>query len=162
MLRLGVGGALLFGIAAACSDPVSNPTQNQASALSQDVLADRSDDRSDSDNDRDRPRRSDEESGIDVYDDCDPKDPGWAPTGGCTLQGGKVSLEEFNLLLASPLSASVVGHPAWRNEPSYLRVGLGEVVPVENEGGRFHTFTRVARFGRRPCASLKSGTDHGP
>ena len=25
---------------------------------------------------------------ISILDRCDPSDPGWAPTGGCTLQGG--------------------------------------------------------------------------
>lgn len=156
MLRLRVGGgALLLGIAAACSDPVTNPAQNQASVLSEAVLADRSEE-------RERRRGSDDETGIEVYDDCDPNDPGWAPTGGCTLTGGKVSLEEFNLLLASPLSLSVVGHPAWRNEPSYLRVGSGETVPVENEGGRFHTFTRVARFGGGRVPPLNQGLTMAP
>lgn len=106
------------------------------------VLADRSasDDRS---NDFGRSSNAT----IDVLDDCNPNDPGWAPTGGCSLKGGLVSLEEFNLLLGSPLSTAVVGHPAWRNEPSYLVVKAGKGVRAENEGGRFHTLTRVVQFG---------------
>lgn len=157
MLRLSVcGGALLLVIAAACSDPVSNPQQTQVSAPSEVALADRSDGGE---------RGSDESdngTGIDVYDDCNPNDPEWALTGGCTLQGGTVSVDEFNRFLQSPFSASVVGHPAWRNEPSFLRVGLGATVLVENEGGRFHTFTRVAEFGGGRVPPLNQGLTMAP
>jgi len=157
MLRLSVGGVvLLLVMAAACSDPVSNPQQTQASTLSEVALADRSDD-----GERGR-AKSGHGTGIDVYDDCDPNDPGWIPTGGCTLQGGAVSVEEFDRFLHSPLSASVVGHPAWRNQPSYLRVGSGQTVPVKNEGGRFHTFTRVAEFGGGRVPPLNQGLTMAP
>jgi hypothetical protein len=67
----------------------------------------------------DKPGRGDDEGDgegdearIELYDDCNSNDAGWAPTGGCTLKGGMVTLEEFNSLLASPLSQSVMGHPA--------------------------------------------------
>jgi hypothetical protein len=42
---------------------------------------------------------SDEEYGkpkVVLRDDCDPRDPGWTPTGGCTLSEGDVTLAEFN------------------------------------------------------------------
>jgi hypothetical protein len=85
---------------------------------------------------------------VKVLDDCDPADPGWEPTGGCTLRGGAVTFDEFNLLLFSPLSAgSVVGHPAWRMSPSYFLIEPDENVSVKNEGGRIHTFTEVEHFG---------------
>src|SRR5687768_2085619 len=80
---------------------------------------------------------------IAVLDDCDPDDPSWAETGGCVRRNGAVTNAEFTAFLASPLSLSVVGHPAWRNEPSYVKVGAGESVRVTNEGGRGHTFTAV-------------------
>ena len=84
---------------------------------------------------------------VEIYDDCDPADANWDRTGGCTLEGGRVTEAEFNLLLFSPLSGdSIVGHPAWRMEPAYLRL-LGGTLDAKNEGGRVHTFTEVASFG---------------
>jgi plastocyanin len=88
------------------------------------------------------------DNNIAMLDDCDPSDPGWAPTGGCLLRVGTVSLAEFNALLFSPLSGTIpVGHPAWRNEPSYISTFIGRTVRVTNWGGRAHTFTEVANFG---------------
>lgn len=88
---------------------------------------------------------------IAIRDNCDPTDPAWAPTGGCLLRRGDVRVAEFSALLRSPLTipanASLIGHPAWRNDPSYLSVEQGKSVRVINEGGRVHTFTEVAAFG---------------
>lgn len=83
---------------------------------------------------------------ISMMDDCDPA--AWPP-GGCLLgpHEGDISPAEFGALLHSPLYPTVVGHPSWRNEPSYLAVALGKTVKVKNDGGRVHTFTRVASFG---------------
>jgi len=88
-----------------------------------------------------------EEGRIAMRDDCDPTDPAWGPTGGCKLEEGDVNFREFNALLFSPFSTSTIGHPAWRAEPSYLKVEVGETVVVKNTGGRIHTFTEVAQFG---------------
>ena len=85
---------------------------------------------------------------VEIYDDCDPTDPSWNATGGCTLEGGKVTFAEFSALLFSPLGGdTVIGHPAWRMEPSYLRLKPDGTLSAENEGGRTHTFTEVASFG---------------
>ena len=85
---------------------------------------------------------------VEIYDDCDPSDPAWEPTGGCSLEGGKVTFAEFAALLFSPLGdGTVIGHPAWRMEPSYLRLRTDGHLTAENEGGRTHTFTEVANFG---------------
>lgn len=87
---------------------------------------------------------------IAIVDDCDPGDPGWTPTGGCLLSPneGDVTFAEFVQLLNSPLSpTTVVGHPSWRNDPSYVTVRPGTTVRVTNEGGRVHTFTEVAQYG---------------
>jgi hypothetical protein len=85
---------------------------------------------------------------VEIYDDCDPTDEAWNATGGCTLEGGKVTEAEFSALLFSPLGdGTVIGHPAWRMEPSYLRLKLAGTFSAENEGGRTHTFTEVANFG---------------
>jgi len=92
---------------------------------------------------------------VEIYDDCDPADPNWNATGGCTLEGGRVTEAEFRLLLFSPLSGgSIVGHPAWRMDPAYLRLRAGGTLDAENEGGRFHTFTEVANFGGGVVAPL--------
>jgi plastocyanin len=99
---------------------------------------------------------------IAVLDDCDPNDPTWAPTGGCVLKGGDVTNAEFTAFLTSPLSLSTVGHPAWRNEPSYVKIEVGESVRVTNEGGRLHTFTRVANFGGGRVPPLNVGLTPAP
>lgn len=89
---------------------------------------------------------------INIVDDCDPTDPGWAPTGGCFLEGGRVNLAEFNAYLVipnptAPTIGAVVGHPAWRMSPSYLTLESGKKLKVQNIGGRTHTFTEVTDFG---------------
>jgi plastocyanin len=82
-----------------------------------------------------------------LRDDCDPTDPGWTPTGGCSLSEGDVTLAEFGAARLSPLAPSVIGHPAWFFDPSYLEVKAGKRIRILNEGGRTHTFTEVANFG---------------
>ena len=99
---------------------------------------------------------------IAVLDDCDPNDPSWAATGGCSRKNGAVTNAEFTAFLASPLSLSVVGHPAWRNEPSYVKIEAGEAVRVTNEGGRGHTFTEVASFGGGRVPQLRVGLTPAP
>jgi len=84
---------------------------------------------------------------IAMLDDCDPRDPGWDAVGGCVLRRGNVTFAEFVEELDSPLSAAVVGHQAWRNDPQYLVIKAGKSVRVRNDGGRVHTFTRVHEFG---------------
>ncbi len=83
-----------------------------------------------------------------MRDDCgDPAT--WAAIGGCTLEDGDVNLAEFQgeLNPVPVMSLSVIGHQAWRNDPSYLKIEEGDTVKVRNKGGRGHTFTEVARFG---------------
>ena len=159
MYRLHVGHAALLTlvIAAACADPVSNPAGDQEVLANQSASADRASDRGGS---SDAVKRGNAK--IEVLDDCDPNDPAWAPTGGCTLKGGLVTEAEFVLLLGSPLSTAVVGHPAWRNEPSYVVLRPGKKVTAENEGGRFHTLTRVAQFGGGRIPPLNQGLTMAP
>jgi plastocyanin len=89
-----------------------------------------------------------EDLNIAIVDNCDPSDPAWNPTGGCALHKGTVSFGEFAALLFSPLvPGTPVGHPSWRNEPSYVSTVVGRTVRVKNWGGRAHTFTQVANFG---------------
>lgn len=90
-----------------------------------------------------------EDLNIAVMDDCDPSDPAWDPTGGCALRKGTVTFGEFVALLFSPLApgGSPIGHPSWRNQPSYVSTVVGRTVRVKNWGGRAHTFTQVAEFG---------------
>jgi plastocyanin len=99
---------------------------------------------------------------IRVLDNCDATDPTWNSVGGCTLEEGNVTLAEFNLLLNSPLSAATVGHPAWRNEPSYLTIEVGDTVRARNDGGRGHTFTEVTNFGGGRVPPLNHGLTPAP
>ena len=94
-----------------------------------------------------------------IRDDCDPSDPGWAPSGGCHRKQGDVNFAEFNFELSSPLSAAVVGHQAWRMDPSYLEIEPGDRVHLTNRGGRTHTFTEVQSFGggKIPNPALNKG-----
>jgi len=99
---------------------------------------------------------------IAILDDCDPDDPEWAPIGGCTRKNGLVTEDEFQALRLSPRSPTVVGHPAWRNEPSYVKVTANDFVQVINEGGRNHTFTEVANFGGGRVPPLRVGLEPAP
>lgn len=99
---------------------------------------------------------------VAVLDDCDPNDPDWNATGGCVLRGGVVTEDEFGAFLTSPRSLSVIGHPAWRMQPSYLRVSAGTSVRISNDGGRAHTFTEVAQFGGGFVAPLNIGLTQAP
>ena len=99
-----------------------------------------------------------------MRDDCDPNGwPGPPPGGGCALEQGDVSNAEFVGELAPPLSLSVIGHQAWRNDPSYLKIEVGDTVKVRNKGGRGHTFTKVANFGggRVPPPGPAPGINQG-
>jgi plastocyanin len=99
---------------------------------------------------------------IAIRDDCDPRDPAWAPTGGCLRRRGDVNFAEFSAELNSPLALSVVGHQAWRNDPSYVETFPGRTIRVRNEGGRTHTFTEVANFGGGKVPPLSKGLVTAP
>ena len=97
------------------------------------------------------------DANIIMMDNCSEADPGYAPFGGCPEGApfpgfrsytGDVSVAEFFALLVSPLAPGhVIGHPSWRNEPSYISVKAGRSIRVSNRGGRAHTFTEVSSFG---------------
>ena len=99
---------------------------------------------------------------ISIRDYCDASDPAWAPTGGCVLKDGDVTVAEFNALLTSVLSSAVVGHPAWRFQPSFTEIEPGDAIRVSNDGGRPHTFTEVARFGGGMVPPLNKGLIEAP
>jgi len=101
---------------------------------------------------------------VAIRDDCDPRDPAWDPTGGCALRRGNVTFAEFNAENNSTLAAAVIGHMAWRMDPTYMRVRRGKTVRVSNEGGRTHTFTKVAEFGggKIPSPALNKGLVTAP
>lgn len=61
--------------------------------------------------------------------------------GSCSRNGG-VTFERLVDQLLSMGSA-----PAWRNSPGQLQLPAGGSIDARNEGGEFHTFTRVAAFG---------------
>ena len=156
MMRHTAGHAMLavLAISAACAkDPVGLRRADATTTLNADATASAS--RSGGDDDRDA-------AIIAMRDDCDPRDPGWAPTGGCLRRKGNVNLAEFNAELNSPLSLSVVGHQAWRMDPSYRVLQAGTPVLVSNEGGRTHTFTEVAQFGGGRVPPLNKGLAPAP
>jgi hypothetical protein len=103
---------------------------------------------------------------VKIQDDCDPADPRWTPTGGCLGEEGTVTTDEFDVFsfmtTGSPLVASVIGHPAWRNDPGYLVLPFGDDLKVLNTGGRNHTFTEVANFGGGNVPPLSSGLTLAP
>jgi len=105
----------------------------------------------------------DDDSRITIRDDCDAADPGWTPTGGCALRNGAVDTAEFDAELTSPLAnGQLIGHPAWRNDPSYLKIETDDAVRVRNRGGRTHTFTEVADFGGGRVPPLNQGQAMAP
>jgi len=83
---------------------------------------------------------------VALMDNCDANT---FPAGLCVVlpRPGDTTFTEFLALLFSPLSKTVIGHPAWRFEPSYLDVRPEQTVRVTNNGGEGHTFTEVAAFG---------------
>ena len=98
------------------------------------------------------------DANVTMMDDCSTTDGGYNAFGGCPEGApfpgsnsfkGDVSVAEFFALLFSPLAAPghVIGHPSWRNEPSYISIRAGQSVRVTNRGGRAHSFTEVADFG---------------
>ena len=108
------------------------------------------------------------DNNISVMDTCDPGDDAWDATGGCSQkqQRGDVSTAEFFALLTSPSTippnAFLIGHPAWRNEPSHVTANSGRTVRVVNRGGRGHTFTEVADFGGGFIPLLNIGLTPAP
>ena len=84
---------------------------------------------------------------VAVLDQCDPATFNAKPPVGpglgiiCDVHfDGAVTFAEFISLLPP-------GHPAWRNEPSWLEIGPEGKVKATNEGGENHTFTEVTAFG---------------
>ncbi len=69
-------------------------------------------------------------------------------------QRGTITFPEF----AASLNPTDFGDDHWRINPSErgAQVGRGLTFAVHNEGGEFHTFTRVAKFGGG-CIDLLNG-----
>lgn len=101
---------------------------------------------------------------VTVLDDCNAADYNTVPPpgGGCTLEEGDVTRAEFNAERFSPLAAATIGHQAWRNDPTYLKIDAGDAVKVKNKGGRNHTFTEVANFGGGVLPALNVGLVPAP
>jgi hypothetical protein len=99
-----------------------------------------------------------------IRDDCDPNDATWNPVGGCVQPRGDVTRAEFGAQLISPNARSVVGHQAWRNDPTYVEINANAFLIAKNAGGRVHTFTKVTQFGggRGGNPLLNQGLDRAP
>ena len=90
-----------------------------------------------------------------LRDDCDPRDPAWAPTGGCSLPEGDVTFAEFNALRLSPLAPSLVGHPAWWFDPNYMKIEEGKRIKVTNLRGTSPYVHRGRELRRRTRAAIE-------
>jgi len=149
--RAGCAALLALATASACG---KDPARPEVVAPDANTDAGFAADRSDDDNGNGGFGRRE----IAIRDDCDPRDQAaWAPTGGCLQRAGDVTLAEFNAELNSPLALSVVGHMAWRMDPTYLKVRTSKSIEIRNEGGRAHTFTEVAMFGGGKVPPLNQG-----
>lgn len=155
--RASCTGLLALGFVAACG----RDTPPSGQVTSPDIMADGP---ASTDNFANTDEGFNGKRSIAIRDDCDPRDPAWAPTGGCALRRGDVTFAEFNAENNSTLAAAVVGHMAWRMDPTYLKVVAGKTLRVRNEGGRTHTFTRVVEFGggKIPNPSLNKGLVTAP
>jgi plastocyanin len=61
-------------------------------------------------------------------------------------EGADITTPEIIEEAVSPFADSVVGHQAFRNDPSYLKIREGQTVRVRNVGTRPHTLTEVEEF----------------
>ena len=87
---------------------------------------------------------------VALVDNCDPTSFNAAIGPNTCVGRGDTTFGEFLALLFSPLIDNgrvVVGHPAWRFEPSYLDLKLGHTLRLTNAGGEGHTFTEVVDYG---------------
>jgi hypothetical protein len=82
---------------------------------------------------------------IRLRDDCHPATFNAAVRPGICVGDGDTTFEEFAEELANG------GHDHWRNNPTKTEVRKGEGLHLENRGGEFHTFTKVARFSDGGC-----------
>jgi len=155
-LLTGCSAALALAFMTACGkDSTRSQIVGPGSSADAGTAADRSDDDSGDGGEGNRV--------IAMRDDCDPRDQAaWAPTGGCLQRRGDVTLAEFNAELNSPLALSVIGHMAWRMDPTYLKARTDKTIEIRNEGGRAHTFTEVAQFGGGKVPPLNQGLTVAP
>ncbi len=76
---------------------------------------------------------------------------------GICIKNGKVTVGAFLDYLAKHQR-----HPLWRFGPNSTAVPSGKVLVLENSGGEFHTFTKVAEFGGGFIPELNFGQDPRP
>lgn len=154
------GVLLALALVSACDKDASNNELVAPSSAASDASVS-SGSGSDSDSDSDTDAEGDRH--VALKDDCDPTDPTWAPIG-CFRRRGSVTNAEFGAELRSNLADAVVGHQAWRFDPTYVVLRQGRSIHVKNVGGRPHSFTKVAQFGAGRVAPLNFGLrpDPGP
>jgi hypothetical protein len=89
-------------------------------------------------------RGSDAET-IRLRDDCEKVSFNAAVGPGTCIGNGDTTFDEFLAELPDG------GDHHWRNNPDETHVDRGEGLHLENRGGEFHTFTKVARFSDGGC-----------
>jgi hypothetical protein len=80
--------------------------------------------------------------GFLLRDACDEESFNAAVGEGTCVDGGNVTFDKFIRSLEEHGE-----HPQWRNSPRTRLVHRGEIVPVSNVGGEFHTFSHTNEFG---------------
>lgn len=94
---------------------------------------------------------------IRIEDKCDPATFNAALGEGACVGDGDVTFEE----LLERVNPEDGGHGAWRFTREELTVKRGERVRVRNEGGEFHTFTKVLAFGAGIVPELNHALPEG-
>lgn len=79
---------------------------------------------------------------IRLQDDCDPATFNAAFGAGVCVGDGDTTVDEFFAVLGEDGAID-----DWTNHPDETRIERGGRVHLDNEGGEFHTFTAVRRFG---------------
>jgi hypothetical protein len=80
---------------------------------------------------------------VELEDKCDPSTFNVFVRPGTCVGDGNVTFQEF----AAQLNPVDFGHDAWRMQFGRGHIDQGEALKATNEGGEFHTFTKVAQFG---------------
>jgi hypothetical protein len=78
---------------------------------------------------------------VRMQDDCDPTTFNQAVEPGTCVGDGDTTFEEFIEELVEEGEAH-----KWRNKPVENHIELGERIHLVNQGGEFHTFTKVRSF----------------
>ena len=92
---------------------------------------------------------------IQLQDDCDSASFNAALGAGTCIRAGSTTFDAFNAELDSIALVA-----AWRIVPQEVDVTLGSILPVINNGGEAHTYTRVAQFAGGTVPELNEASGY--